>query len=136
MNEGEIGLCRVITGNRHHRGQTRTTMSVSKALASSRLPDSNVPRSFSPRQRRLRHRIPRTVVAPSSTDGGVSLFTLCLVAGIALVLALLACSLIVTGLAVWVANGATEWLAAAVPALLAVLLFGFALHMARLLRPR
>lgn len=111
-------------------------MSVLKALASPRLPDSNVLRSFSPRQRRLRHRLPRTVVPPSPAGDGVSLFTLCLVAGVALVLALLACSFIVTGLAVWVANGATEWLAAAVPALLAVLLFGFALHMARLLRPR
>lgn len=111
-------------------------MSVSKALAPPRLPDCNVQRSFSPRQRRLRHRIPRTVVPVPRAGDGVSSFTLCLVAGIALLLALLACSFIVTGLAVWVANGATEWLAAAVPALLAVLLFGFALHMARLLQPR
>lgn len=111
-------------------------MSASKALASSLLPGGNALRSFSPRQRRLRHRIPRTVVPASPASNGVSLLTLCLVAAISLVLALLACSFIVTGLAVWVANGAAEWLAAAVPALLAVLLFGFALQMARLLQPR
>ena len=111
-------------------------MSASKALASSLNPGNNVPRSFLPRQRRLRHRIPRAVAPASAASNGVSLLTLCLAAGIALALALLACSFIVTGLAVWVANGAAEWLAAAVPALLAVLLFAFALQMARLLQPR
>ncbi len=111
-------------------------MSASKALASPLLPGGNAPRSFSPRQRRLRHRIPRTVAPASSADNGVSLFTISLVAGIALLLALLACSFIVTGLAVWVANGAAEWLAAAVPALLAAMLFGFAFQMTRLLQPR
>ncbi|WP_279571527.1 hypothetical protein [Tahibacter aquaticus] len=41
-----------------------------------------------------------------------------------------------TGLAVWVANGAAEWVAAAVPALLAILLFAFAWRMAGLLQWR
>lgn len=110
-------------------------MSASKALASSPLPGGNALRSFSPRQRRLRHRIPRTIAPATTASNGVSLLSIGLVASVALVLALLACSFIVTGLAVWVANGAAEWLAAAVPALLAVLLFGFALQMARLLQP-
>jgi len=111
-------------------------MSASKALASPLPAGGNAPRSFSPRQRRLRHRVPRTIVPAAAAGNGVSLLSIGLVAAVALMLALLACSFIVTGLAVWVANGAAEWLAAAVPALLAVLLFGFALQMARLLQSR
>lgn len=107
------------------------TMSASKALAAS--PQSGiVPRAFLPRRRRLRRSSIAVTAAPRSSVSTVSVL---LVAGIALMLALLACSLIVTGLAVWVANGAAEWLAAAVPAVLAGLLIAFAWRMARLLQP-
>lgn len=109
-------------------------MSASKALA---LPSTGgtLPRSFPSRRHRLRHRRQPEiqVAAPGNT---VSLLSIGLVAGVSLLLSLLACTFIVTGLAVWVANGAAEWLAAAVPALLAGLLFAFALRMARLLNPR
>lgn len=109
-------------------------MSATKALAFS--PTSGtLPRSFSPRRRRLHHRRQREAVT-AVKGNPVSLLSVGLVAGVSLLLSLLACSFIVTGLAVWVANGAAEWLAAAVPALLAVLLFAFALRMARLLGPR
>ena len=109
------------------------TMSASKALAVT-LPSGNSPRAFSPRRRRLRRPLLRSAATPVAASS-VSLLSLSLVAGIALALALLACSFIVTGLAVWVANGAAEWLAAAVPGVLALLLFAFALRMARLLQP-
>ncbi len=108
-------------------------MSASKALA---LPPTGgaAPRSFVFRRRRLRHRSQRetTVAVPGNP---ASLLSIGLVAGVSLLLSLLACTFIVTGLAVWVANGAAEWLAAAVPALLAVLLFAFALRLTRLLNP-
>jgi hypothetical protein len=109
-------------------------MSASKALALSPT-GGTLPRSFSLRRRRVHHRRQRdaSVVVPGNT---FSLVSIGLVAGVSLLLSLLACTFIVTGLAVWVANGAAEWLAAAVPALLAVLLFAFALRMARLLNPR
>lgn len=108
-------------------------MSASKALALSPT-GGTLPRSFSLR-RRVHHRRQRE--APAVAPGNaVSLVSIGLVAGVSLLLSLLACTFIVTGLAVWVANGAAEWLAAAVPALLAVLLFAFALRMSRLLNPR
>lgn len=109
-------------------------MSATKALAFSPT-GGTLPRSFSPRRRRLHHRRQRETVA-LVRGNTVSLLSIGLVAGVSLLLSLLACSFIVTGLAVWVANGAAEWLAAAVPALLAALLFAFALRMARLLSPR
>lgn len=107
-------------------------MSASKALAVP-LPSGNPPRSFTPRRRRLRHRSQRTASPATDSAPVVSLLSIGLVGGVSLLLALIACSLIVTGLAVWVANGASEWLAAAVPALLAGMLFAFAVRMARLL---
>lgn len=106
-------------------------MSASKALSAG-IPNGNLPRAFSPRRRRLRSRPSRSSV-PASPQAPVSALSLGLVAAVSLLLSLLACSFIVTGLAVWVANGAAEWLAAAVPALLAALLFAFAYRMARLL---
>lgn len=109
-------------------------MSASKALALSPTGGTQ-PRSFSVRRRRLHQRSQRT--APAAVPrNAVSLLSVGLVAGVSLLLSLLACSFIVTGLTVWVANGAAEWLAAVVPALLAVLLFAFALRMARLLSTR
>lgn len=108
------------------------TMSASKALAAP-LPSGNLPRSFTPRRRRLHHRSLRTASRTTDAAPAVSLLSIGLVGGVSLLLALIACSFIVTGLAVWVANGAAEWLAAAVPALFAGLLFAFAVRMARLL---
>jgi hypothetical protein len=110
-------------------------MSASKALD---LPSTGItlPRSILARRHRVRHRRQPQVAAVAVPSNTVSLLSIGLVAGVSLLLSLLACSFIVTGLAVWVANGAAEWLAAAVPAALAVLLFAFALRMARLLDPR
>ncbi|MBN8741473.1 MAG: hypothetical protein BGP24_19765 [Lysobacterales bacterium 69-70] len=108
-------------------------MSASKALAVP-LPGSNSPRAFTPRRRR-RPRIQRNS-APVTTGNGVSLLSIGLVGVVSLLLSLLACSFIVTGLAVWVANGAAEWLAAIVPAALSVLLFAFAWRLVRLLGVR
>lgn len=109
-------------------------MSASKALSAG-IPTGNLPRAFSPRRRRLRNRPPRSST-PTAPQAPVSALSLGLVAAVSLLLSLLACSFIVTGLAVWVANGAAEWLAAAVPALLSALLFAFAYRMARLLHWR
>lgn len=108
-------------------------MSASKALAVP-LPSGNAPRAFTPRRRR-RPRLQRTS-APAAAGHRVSLLSVGLVGAVSLALALLACSFIVTGLAVWVANGAAEWLAAIVPAALALLLFAFAWRLVRLLDVR
>jgi hypothetical protein len=105
-------------------------MSASKALLVT-LPSGNAPRAFTPRRRR-RPRIQRTS-APVASGNGVSLLSIGLVGVVSLLLSLLACSFIVTGLAVWVANGAAEWLAAVVPGALSVLLFAFAWRLVRLL---
>jgi hypothetical protein len=107
---------------------------MSATLSANEAP-GNLPKAFSPRRRRLRHRLQPAVSTVSSAKPAapVSALSLGLVAAVSLLLSLLACSFIVTGLAVWVANGAAEWLAAAVPALLAALLFGFAFRMTRLL---
>lgn len=93
------------------------------------------PRAFAPRRRRPRSRQP-AAAARSPKEDSISLLSLGLVVSVSLLLSLLACSFIVTGLAVWVANGASEWVAATVPALLAVLLFAFAWRMAGLLQWR
>lgn len=111
-----------------------TIMNAPKAIPAAAIP--GVPsRAFAPRRRRPRNR-PSAVAARSPQDNSISLFSLGLVASVSLLLSLLACSFIVTGLAVWVANGASEWVAATVPALLAVLLFAFAWRMATLLQWR
>ncbi|TDR40825.1 hypothetical protein DFR29_112139 [Tahibacter aquaticus] len=113
-------------------------MNASKAISAT-LAQGNLPRAFSPRRRRLHFRpnLATPVQVTENHDSSpVSLLSLGLVAAVALLLSLLACSFIVTGLAVWVANGAAEWVAAAVPALLAILLFAFAWRMAGLLQWR
>ena len=113
-------------------------MNASKAISAT-LVQGNLPRAFTPRRRRLHFR-PHLAAPIQATENQntnqVSLLSLGLVAAVALLLSLLACSFIVTGLAVWVANGAAEWVAAAVPALLALLLFAFAWRMAGLLQWR
>lgn len=111
-----------------------TIMNAPKAISAAAVP--GVPsRAFAPRRRRPRNR-PSAVAVRSSQDNSISLLSLGLVVSVSLLLSLLACSFIVTGLAVWVANGASEWVAATVPALLAVLLFAFAWRMAALLQWR
>lgn len=109
-------------------------MNAPKALPAAAIPGVPV-RAFAPRRRRPRNR-PSAVAARSPQASSISLLSLGLVVSVSLLLSLLACTFIVTGLAVWVANGAAEWLAAAVPALLAGLLFAFAWRMAALLQWR
>ncbi|MBL8298718.1 MAG: hypothetical protein JNN30_10270 [Rhodanobacteraceae bacterium] len=106
-------------------------MSASKALALSTTGSRLAQPTALRRHRRLNRRQRET--PPAAPGTGISLLSISLVAGVSLTLALLACCLVVTGLVVWVANGASEWLAAAVPALLAVLLFALALRLTRLL---
>ena len=110
-------------------------MNAPKAIPAASIPGLP-PRAFAPRRRRLRSRQSTAAAARSPKENSISLFSLGLVASVSLLLSLLACSFIVTGLAVWVANGASEWVAATVPALLAVLLFAFAWRMAGLLQWR
>ncbi|HJU38851.1 MAG TPA: hypothetical protein VJ724_04710 [Tahibacter sp.] len=73
------------------------------------------------RQRRLRlSRKPAAAAAPPSKT---SPFGVAVLGGITVMLALLACAFVATGVVVLIDNGVAEWLAAAVPAVLAGLLF-------------
>lgn len=110
-------------------------MNATKAIPAATVP--GIPsRAFAPRRRRLSKRPSAAAATRTSAEQPISLLSLGLVASVSLLLSLLACTFIVTGLAVWVANGAAEWVAAAVPALLAGLLFAFAWRMAALLQWR
>ncbi|HVJ61500.1 MAG TPA: hypothetical protein VM555_02170 [Tahibacter sp.] len=74
------------------------------------------------RPRRLRaSRKPADIAPPAPTRA--SPVGLVVLGGVTIMLALLACAFVATGVVVLIDNGVAEWLAAAVPAILAGLLF-------------
>ena len=74
------------------------------------------------RLRASRQPLDASAAAPPS-QARTSPFGLVVLGGVTVMLALLACAFVATGVVVLVDNGVAEWLAAAVPAILAGLLF-------------
>ena len=94
------------------------TMSVTRNFAPPTAPGTL--RRNALRPRRLRpSRKPAAAAAPPSKTSPLGLAVL---GGITVMLALLACAFVATGVVVLIDNGVAEWLAAAVPAVLAGLL--------------